>query len=220
MNCYTLKCLLGLTIGIASQTLSVSAQNSASNTADSSTGTQQAVESLPTISLGSSNAPVTIHMYYSLSCVHCKEFENTVLPKIKDRFIDTGQVYFVFHDFPTDPLALEATKIARCGTTADRYFSLVHTFFDKQDKWLTNDGAQEALQETALSAGLEPEQINICLQNKSLENAILGESLEARQAHKINYAPAFVVNGKLFEGELTEKAVEKLVSEANLPAQQ
>lgn len=203
-----LKCLLGSIIGVAGPLFMTSVQGSVQKAPPLS---QVPAASLPTISLGSNQAPNTVEMYYSLSCVHCKDFEKTELPKIKARFIDKGLVRFVFHDFPIDPLGLQAAKIARCGPK-DHYLSLVHILFKDQDNWLKDKGGEEALREIALKAGLTPEKYETCYRDKSLENAILAECLHARKTYKLDYAPAFVVNGKLFEGEMTEHALEKIIS--------
>ncbi|WP_345894582.1 thioredoxin domain-containing protein [Vibrio campbellii] len=42
--------------------------------------------------LGSARAPVTIVEYGSLTCGYCVRFHREVLPLIKTRYIDTGQV--------------------------------------------------------------------------------------------------------------------------------
>src|ERR687895_628759 len=52
--------------------------------------------------LGNADAPVTIVEYFSLGCPHCKNFHETVLPKLKTDYIDTGKVRLVFRDFPLD----------------------------------------------------------------------------------------------------------------------
>ena len=46
---------------------------------------------LPELSLGKDDAPVTIVEYASLTCGHCANFHNTVFPKIKEKYVDSGQ---------------------------------------------------------------------------------------------------------------------------------
>ena len=40
--------------------------------------------------LGKTDAPITIIEYASLTCPHCAHFSVDVLPKIKEKWIDTG----------------------------------------------------------------------------------------------------------------------------------
>ena len=40
--------------------------------------------------LGKADASITIVEYASLTCPHCAHFEKDVLPKLKEKWIDTG----------------------------------------------------------------------------------------------------------------------------------
>ena len=42
--------------------------------------------------LGNKDAKIQITEYASLSCSHCASFHMSVLPKIKEKYIDTGKV--------------------------------------------------------------------------------------------------------------------------------
>jgi protein-disulfide isomerase len=65
--------------------------------------------------MGPENAPVTIIEYASMTCPHCAAFENTVFPKLKEKYIDTGKVRFILREFPLDGLAAAAFMLARCA---------------------------------------------------------------------------------------------------------
>ena len=54
-------------------------------------------------SIGRADAPVTVVEYASFACHHCADWHEFVYPGFKARFIDTGQVRFVFRNLPTDP---------------------------------------------------------------------------------------------------------------------
>ena len=57
---------------------------------------------LDDIPLGSPTAPVTVIEYASMTCPHCAAFENTVFPKLKEKYIDTGNVRFIMREYPLD----------------------------------------------------------------------------------------------------------------------
>ena len=59
---------------------------------------------LPDLVLGKADAPVTIIEYASMTCGHCANFHNKILPVLKEKYIDTGKVRLVF--------AEEATSVA------------------------------------------------------------------------------------------------------------
>jgi protein-disulfide isomerase len=75
--------------------------------------------SLPDMVLGPADASVTIVEYASMTCPHCAAFTETVFPKIKSQFIDTGKIRFVFREFPLDIKAAAGSMLARCIAKTD-----------------------------------------------------------------------------------------------------
>lgn len=92
--------------------------------------------SLPDIAIGSSNAPVTITEYASMSCPHCAAFGENVFPMLRSKYIDTGKVRFVFREFPLDIKAAAASMLARCIARDDseKYLGAVEILFKQQDR--------------------------------------------------------------------------------------
>src|ERR1700675_3392528 len=87
------------------------------------------------IMIGSDKAPVTIIEYASMTCPHCAHFEETTLPELKKRYIDTGKVRYVMRAFPLDALAAAGSMLAPCpGSKKDE--TLVKTLFAKQADWV------------------------------------------------------------------------------------
>jgi protein-disulfide isomerase len=145
--------------------------------------------------LGNPKATVRMDEYYSLDCSHCADFDINTLPKIKADYIDKGKVYLVLHDFPLHELALRATQLARC-LPPDRFFPFVDTLFHVQQGWLlqTMGAAVDALKQQAKFAGLTDDQINACLNDRGLEDAILKERVDAEKSLNINATPTFIFN--------------------------
>jgi len=160
--------------------------------ADAPTDPRMAVHSL-----GDPKAPVRIDEYYSLDCPHCARFDMSVLPQIKADYIDKGKVYLVLHDFPLHEIALRATMVARCAPP-ERFLPMVETLFRVQQGWVlqTPGASVDALKQQAKFAGLSEEQVDACLNDRALENAILKERLDAEKALTINATPTFIFNLK------------------------
>src|SRR3981189_3941748 len=93
--------------------------------------------SLPDMALGPANASVTITEYASMTCPHCAAFTETVFPKIKSAFIDSGKIRFVFREFPLDIKAAAGSMLARCiaKEDAEKYFPVVDMLFRQQMEW-------------------------------------------------------------------------------------
>ena len=46
------------------------------------------------LSIGSSNAKVTVKVFSSLTCPHCANFHTNIYEKLKEEYIDKGLVKF------------------------------------------------------------------------------------------------------------------------------
>jgi protein-disulfide isomerase len=161
--------------------------------------------------LGKPDAPVAIIEYASLTCPHCAHFESAVLPKLKEKWIDTGKVRLILRDFPLDEAALRAAMVARCAPP-ERFYPLVDTFFETQEKWVIAKDWRSALQRIAQLAGIGKKKFDECLADKKLEDEVAQSRLTAATKFGVEATPTFFVNGKKFDGEPTVEAFDQLLS--------
>jgi protein-disulfide isomerase len=156
--------------------------------------------SLPDMALGSAGAPVTIVEYASMTCPHCAHFNETVFPRIKSEYIDTGKLRYVFREFPLDDIALAASTMARCVAKDDatKYFTLVDILF-RQQKDLV--GAPLAtINRIGKQAGFSEQAIKACVDDDpSTKQKIAADLKYANEKLKIDGTPAFFVNGDRFK---------------------
>jgi protein-disulfide isomerase len=161
--------------------------------------------------LGKADAPITIIEYASLTCPHCAHFDVAVLPKLKEKWIDTGKAKLVLRDFPLDALALSAATVARC-VPAEKFYPLVDTFFAQQEQWAAAHEPRAALEKLAKLAGIGDKQFKTCTEDKKLEDQVVQSRLTAAQQLGVNSTPSFFVNGQKFEGAPTFEAFDQLLS--------
>src|SRR5262245_41251224 len=64
------------------------------------------------MALGDPKAPNVVIEYASMTCSHCQRFNAEVFKPFKAKYIDTGKVYYIFRDFPLDPVATTAIMLA------------------------------------------------------------------------------------------------------------
>ena len=66
--------------------------------------------------MGNPKAKITVVEYASASCSHCAAFAIDVFPAFKAKYIDTGQVKYVFREVLTEPVQRAAAGfiLARC----------------------------------------------------------------------------------------------------------
>lgn len=150
-------------------------------------------------SMGAADAPVTMIEYASLTCPHCASFHNETLPKLKQAYIDTGKVRFVYRDFPIDGLALRAAMLARC-VEPERYFGLLEVLFSGQEGWSRAKDPIAALRRIGRLAGLGPEKSDACMADKEIGDDILGARLKASQRHDVNSTPTFIIGDRKISG--------------------
>jgi protein-disulfide isomerase len=151
--------------------------------------------------LGKADAPITIIEYASLTCPHCAEFDAETLPKIKEKWIDTGKAKLVFRDFPLDGLALRAAMLARCAPP-DRYFGYIDVLFHSQKSWMKADDPVLALSRIARLGGMSDQQFQACLSNEALQKAVAASRQTAEKDYGVESTPTFFVNGTMMPGAL------------------
>ena len=164
------------------------------------------IEALKEKRIGLESANIEIIEFASLTCGHCAKFHNEVFPKIKKEFIDTGKVSFIYNDFPLDKFALKASVIARCSGEK-KFFSFLKVLYSKQKDWTRTEDPFRSLLKIAKLGGLKNDEIKVCVGNKSIEDGLLKQRLDASKKFDIKATPTLYINGKKYEGDLTFEAL-------------
>jgi protein-disulfide isomerase len=160
------------------------------------------------IMIGSDKAPVTVIEYASMTCPHCAHFEETTLPELKKRYIDTGKVRYVMREFPLDALAAAGFMLARCAGP-DKYETVVETLFAKQADWTMVQKPIPPLMAIAKQFGFTEESFNTCLANQKVLDDIQAVRDHAVNKLGVNSTPTFFINGKRFVGDLSIEVMAK-----------
>jgi len=66
----------------------------------SPTGTGSDGATLPTPTLGPSDAEVTVSVYEDFLCGHCAHYNLNGFPEIRSNYVDSGSIRYEHHDFP------------------------------------------------------------------------------------------------------------------------
>lgn len=155
--------------------------------------------------LGSADAQVTVIEYASTSCPHCAEYHAEVFPAIEARYIDTGQVRYVFREMLTgEPrLAQAGFMLARCAPE-DRYFDVIDLLFQQQQSIFqaagSPTGARNEFWNIAQTVGMTRDQFNACITNAELRDAVNDAHNQAIE-DEIDGTPRFVINGHILDAE-------------------
>ncbi len=161
---------------------------------------------------GAEDAPVTLVEYASYTCPHCARFHEDGYKKLKEEFIDTGKVKFIYREVYFDRYGLWASMIARCGG-GDKFFGITDLLFKEQSNWARAGGPTEIVDELrkiGLLAGIENEQLDACLQDSTKAQTLVSWYQENATADKVEATPSFVLNGELIRNQSYD-AFKKLI---------
>jgi protein-disulfide isomerase len=175
------------------------------------------------MSLGSPAAKVTMIEYASLGCPHCANWNNTVFPAFKAKYIDTGKVHYVLREFLTGdaPVASAGFLLARCAGP-NNYFKVVDAVFRAEEPLLESDqnaAKRDALVKIAQSMGLTEQQFDACVTDDKAILALNNRSQKWATEDKIETTPTFVINGKVYDsGMMSMDQLDKAVADAEAGA--
>ncbi len=144
---------------------------------------------------GDPNAKAVLIEYASLSCPHCATFNNTIVPRLKTDWIDTGKLLYVYRHFPLNAPALWAAMAAEC-LQGDAFFGFIDTLFQQQSKWLTAEDTAGAIFEIAQLAGFDQARFDQCVNDEAMLNKILDRVDYATETYNVQGTPTIILNGQ------------------------
>jgi protein-disulfide isomerase len=148
--------------------------------------------------LGKADAPVTVLEYASVACGACAVWHQTVYPELKEKYVDTGKVKYVFRPFPAaDPeMARAGHKLAYCAPR-DKFFKNIKLQFDRQQQifnMLRGGQGRQAYVSLAKASGLSEAEFTTCLTNPEIEERYQTDT-QAGIDMGVSGTPTIFVNG-------------------------
>ena len=164
------------------------------------------------ISFGNKDAKVQIVSYDSYSCPFCGMFFTQTFPLIKEKYIDTGKVFFIHREFPADLQSFTATKLTKCfakQNNKQQVLNLMNNIFSEQQQWALSQNFRDKLIDILEKNNFNKQKSNQCLTDKALEEKILNSILNDTKALKLNATPIFFINGNKLNGSYTFNSFEE-----------
>lgn len=149
---------------------------------------------------GNPDSTVEIIEYASFTCPHCATFHAGPYKQLKEEYIDTGKIRFVYREVYFDRFGLWASLVARCGGV-EKFFGMADLIYAGQGQWSrAGDPAAivEELRKIGRLAGLDNETLEACLQNGERAEALVAWYQANAEADNIDSTPSFVINGKKY----------------------
>lgn len=154
----------------------------------------------PDMVIGNPDAAVEVIEYASFTCPHCASFHAGAYKDLKADYIDTGKIKFVYREVYFDKYGLWAGMLARCGGSEEKYFALADLIYQQQRTWTranSDAGVAANLITIGKTLGYSEDQLNSCLQDQELAQAMVASYQANATADGVRSTPSFVINGEL-----------------------
>ncbi len=153
--------------------------------------------------LGDPNAPITIVEYSDYGCPFCRRYTTETFPTVKEQYIDTGKVFYVYKDMPivdNHPQAASAAEAAECAGEQGQYWPMHEQLFAEPEAWNTTaDEARASFERYANELGMNSADLLACFAEGRYRGEVQADFDEAQQ-FGLSGTPSFVINGKLLVG--------------------
>ncbi|MBI5389984.1 thioredoxin domain-containing protein [Candidatus Woesearchaeota archaeon] len=169
--------------------------------------------------LGNSSALVLLTEFGDYQGPFCGRFFNETLPLIKQNYIDTGKVKFIFYDYPLSfyPNDQKAAEAAECAGEQSKYYEMQDLLFIHGVS-----GGVPAFKQYAQSLGLDTASFDICLDSGAMAHEIELD-IHYGNALGVQGTPTFFVGSRQIDGSQPYSVFEQVLesalnSQKNMPS--
>jgi protein-disulfide isomerase len=162
---------------------------------------------------GDPEAAVEVIEYASFTCPHCASFHANQYRALKENYIDTGRIKFVYREVYFDRPGLWASMIARCANDVDFFFAFSELLYTEQRTWLASGDPGiiiEDLRKLAKTAGMDDATLDACLSDGPKAEALYTWYQENAERDGINSTPSFVIDGAKYANMAYDEFAETL----------
>lgn len=174
--------------------------------------------------LGNPDAPVTIVEFSDFQCPFCRRLYFQTLPQIKEQYIKTGKVKFVYRDFPLTgihDLAQKYAEGAECADEQGKFWLMHDKIFDEQERLGQGtifDYTAEDIKTWARELGLDGAKFDECLDSGKYADEVQRDLSDGQRAG-VQGTPGTFVNGRLVSGAVPFGQFQTVIEEELKKAQ-
>jgi protein-disulfide isomerase len=187
--------------------------------------------------MGNPNAKVKLVEFGSMTCPHCREFDEKGASTLISKYVKTGKVSWEFRNYVRDGFDIAAALVARCNG-AKSFFPLTRALYKDQPNWVGRIqaapesqlkamqdlppnrqfvalGKVAGFQQWAAARGVPQAKANQCLSNpRSVDQLVEMASDTTTQFPDFQGTPTFVINGTMLDRTATWEALEPQLKKA------
>ena len=152
--------------------------------------------------MGDPDAPVKIEVYEDFQCPACKTYSEQIAPQVKDAYVATGEVYYIFRHYPfLDDNAPrkesdQAANASMCAADENRfwdYHDMLFANWNGENQGSFNDKRLVAFAE---ALDLDMTKFNPCFEANLHADEIDSDFQMGRQLG-VTGTPSVLVNGRI-----------------------
>lgn len=152
--------------------------------------------------LGDSAAGVTLIEYADFQCPFCGRFAKDTEPVVREKYVKTGKIKFVYRDFAfLGPESEWAANAARCAGDQGKFWEYHDYLYSHQNG--ENRGAfnKDNLKKFGRELGLNDSRFSVCVDNDTYLPIVKKQTLGGRDSG-VQGTPTSFINGKSYVGAL------------------
>jgi protein-disulfide isomerase len=171
-------------------------------------------------SMGAADAPIVIEEFSDFQCPYCKAFHEGTEPQLRQYYIDTGKVRFVYRSMgnfvsdniaraynrPAKPESQNAALAVYCAGDQDKFWDM-HAYLFANNMDVEDGGAfaDKRIKSIAAEAGLDMEAFNSCYDSGKFEDRVKQDGEDGKAAG-VEGTPSFVIS-YMVDGEKRTKFI-------------
>ncbi len=157
-------------------------------------------------SMGDPNAPITIEEFSDFQCPYCEQFHQNTEPLLRQYYIDTGKVHFIYRtmgNFVSDNVARnggspstesqDAALAAYCAGDQNKFWEMHAALFGNVVGENAGSFTPERLKLIAEKVGLNMDQFNNCYDSGKYRSRVQQDGKDG-QAAGVTGTPSFLVS--------------------------
>lgn len=172
--------------------------------------------------MGNPKAGVKLVEFGSMTCPHCREFDEAAMKPLTDKYVKSGRVSFEFRNYVRDPYDMAASVVARCAGPGG-FFGLTRQLYADQPDWIAKAQSADPAKLQALSTlppaeqlaevarlagfpeyaamrGIPSAKLNACLADTNTPTRLVQLRSDIETAFpNIPGTPSFLINGKMID---------------------
>lgn len=168
--------------------------------------------------LGEADAPIEMVMWGDFQCPFCNRFVQSTFPELKERFLDTGKLRFVWRNFENigQPESHDAMVAAYCAGEQDSFWDYHDTLYENQRGENQGTYSKSNLQTFADELDLDRDAFDACIDDSSDYDLVAVADKREGRSEGVNGTPTFFINGlRIVGAQPTDSFIE--IIEDSLP---